>query len=195
MVSWPLLSWTRTLRGMIAMALINLISLGAFGYLAYEARQARISRETAEAQTAADIAEWMATDLYASTAVEVFIGPTMETTRIVETPLFDGPRVLSSFRGEWLIKLVDVEAGVLLCTMPPAGPRSSSYVVGDARVIDMTWAAYTGGDGTCFAEMKPGRTYVLRTFRQATKIINEHAVYRAFDPVRSAPFVFPGAGD
>jgi hypothetical protein len=191
-VNWPVLSWTRTVPGLIAMALINLISLGAFGYLAYEARQARISEAAAEAETSASIAEWMATDLYAPTSVEVVIGPTMETTRIVETPLFDGPRVRAAFDGQFIVKLIDLDAGALVCTMPAKGWKSNPYDLEGPRSLDMTWAAYTGDDGRCFAEMKPGVTYATRTFRQATKIIDGHTVRRPLDPIRSTPFVFGG---
>lgn len=185
MVNWRMLSWTRTVPGLIAMALINLISLGAFGYLAYEARQARISE-------AASIAEWMAADLYAPTSIEVIIGQAMETTRVIETPVLDGPRVRAAFDGQFIVKLIDIDAGALVCTMPAKGWKSNPYDPEGARSLDMTWAAYTGDDGRCFAEMGPGRTYAIRTFRQATKIIDGHAVRRLLDPVRSASFVFGG---
>ena len=185
MVNWRMLSWTRTVPGLIAMALINLISLGAFGYLAYEARQASLSE-------AASIAEWMAADLYAPTSIEVIIGQAMETTRVIETPVLDGPRVRTAFDGQFIVKLIDIDAGALVCTMPAKGWKSNPYVTDGPRSLNMTWAAYTGDDGRCFAEMKPGVTYATRTFRQATKIIDGHAVRRLLDPVQSAPFVFGG---
>ena len=190
MVRWRMLSWTRTVPGLIAMALINLISLGAFGYLAYEARQARISEAAAEAETSAKIAEWMAADLYAPTSIEVIIGQTMETTRVIETPVLDGPRVRAQFDGQFIVKLIDLDAGALVCTMPAKGWTSNPYDPEGPQSLDMTWASYTGDDGRCFAEMGPGRTYATSTFRQATKIIDGHAVRRLLDPVRSEPFVF-----
>ena len=192
MVNWRMLSWTRTVPGLIAMALINLISLGAFGYLAYEARQARISEAAAEAETSASIAEWMATDLYAPTEINVVIGSTMETTRVIEAPLLEGPRVRSRFNGEFVVKLVDLDANALVCTMPANGWQSHPYDPEGALKLDMTWAAYTGDDRRCFDEMKPGRAYAISTFRQATAITDDHPVLRLLDPVRSAPFVFGG---
>jgi hypothetical protein len=170
---------------MCFMAMINIISLAAMGAYLYEQRSDRL-------ENAAAVTTWMATPLYAPTELTVIIGPTMASTRIIEGPLFAGPRVLSDFPGRWVTRLRHVATDALVCTMPQTGPRDAAYTTAAPMRFSTTWADYTGGDGRCFAQMQPCQTYDLTTIREAFKIIDGQRYQRFLPAVRSKPFTFPG---
>ena len=179
-----ILGWTRTGRGMCAMALFNVITAISILALAIEWRNDRIEAEAA-------LVEWHAAALYAPTELTVYIGPTMASTRVVEGAPFNGPRVLDDFPGRWITRLRHVSTDALLCTMPQTGPRFASYTASSPLRLDATWADYTGDDGRCFARMQPGEKYDLTTVREAFTIINGERHQRFLEPVQSKPFTFP----
>lgn len=180
-----LIEWTRTGRGMAAMALLNIASVIALGAYLWEQRSDRLEAE-------AELAAWMEAPLYAPTKVTVHIGPTMETTRVVEEPLLDGPRILADFPGMWTVRLRRIDRDTMICTMPQTGPRPAPYTTTAPLRYNPTWAEYTGDDGTCFAQMQPGEEYDITTVRAAFTTIDGERHGRFLDPVQSAPFTFPG---
>lgn len=184
MVTGSFIEWTRTGRGMLAMALVNLVSLAALFAVIYEWRQDRLDDEAA-------LTEWRSAVLYAPTELVVHIGPTMARTRIVEAPLFDGPRILADFPGRWITRLRHVATDALLCTMPQTGPRDAPYTHDVPRIFDTDWAEYTGDDGSCFGQMRPGEEYDLATVREAVTVIDGERYQRFLEPVQSKPFVAP----
>ena len=184
MVGVRFIKWTKTARGMCAMAIFNIVSVALLGAYLWEQRAGRIEAETA-------LAEWASATLYAPTELTVHIGPTMNETRIVESPLFDGPRILADFPGRWITRLRHVATDALLCTMPQTGPRDAPYTHDVPRIFDTDWAEYTGDDGSCFGQMRPGEEYDLATVREAVTVIDGERYQRFLEPVQSKPFVAP----
>lgn len=185
MVASRFIEWTRTGLGMCAMVLINLLSVAALGAYLWEQRNDRIEAATA-------LAEWTSATLYAPTELTVYIGPTMNSTRIVESPLFDGPRILEDFPGRWVTRLRHTSTDTLVCTMPQTGPRFGSYTARAPMRFDATWPEYTGDNGACFRRMQPGEQYDLTTVREAFTVIDGERHQRFLEPVQSKPFTFPG---
>ncbi len=181
-----LIEWTRTGRGMASMALLNIVSVIALGAYLWEQRSDRLEAD-------AELAAWMAAPLYAPTELTVHIGPTMESTRVVEGPLFDGPRILADFPGRWITRLRHVATDALICTMPQTGPRDAAYTTSVPIRFHSTWADYTGDNGACFSQMVPGEQYDLTTQRAAFIIIDGERHGRFLEPVQSRPFTFPGS--
>jgi hypothetical protein len=177
--------WSKTLAGMWTMVAINIVSLVAVGYFIHEARSSRLDVE-------AKVAAWQSAEIYAPTLITVTPGPTMDTTMILESPSFDGGRILEDFPGEWIVRLRYVATDTLLCTMPQTGPQAAPYTTDSARDLEMSWRQYTNDDGSCFARMRPGQEYDLTTVREAYREINGVRVSRFLAPVRSLPFIFPG---
>jgi hypothetical protein len=175
----------KTWRVMACMAIFNVLTVALIGAYFWEQRSDRLETEAA-------VAEWHATALYAPTELTVHIGPTMETTRIVEGPLFEGPRVLSDFPGRWITRLRHVATDALVCTMPQTGPREAGYTRQAPMHFAATWVDYTNDDGRCFAQMRAGEEYDLTTVREAFVIIDGERHQRFLDPVQSAPFTFVG---
>jgi hypothetical protein len=195
MVTGSFIEWTRTGRGMLAMAMINLVSLAALFAVIYEWRQDRLDGEARDEATRVQIQQWMAQDIYAPTALEVRIGPTMAQTWVTEKPLLDGARIRASFGGTWVTRLRDATTDSLLCTMPQTGPRWSPYQDSAPRHLSMSWQDYTGDYGSCFAQMQPCGRYDLTTIRQAETVIDGIEVKRLLPNVQSEPFVFPCGGE
>lgn len=179
-----LIEWTRTGRGMAAMAVVNIVSIIALGAYYWEQRSDRLEAE-------AELAAWMTADIYAPTELRVHIGPTMASTYVIEEPVFDGGRVLADFPGRWSTRLKHVETNSLVCTMPALGPRDAPYTHDAPRIFDTDWADYTGDDGRCFGKMRAGEQYDLTTVREAFKIIDGKVYQRFLNPVQSPPFTFP----
>ena len=181
--------WTKTPRGMFVMLsiIIALWGLTIWGWLDHRADR-KVEQTRAEA-IEADRRAWLTAELYAPTSIRVQIGPTPETTRVIETPDFAGPRIPADFIGRWIVRLRHIGRDVLLCTMPQTGPRDASYTADSARELYMTWAEYTQDDGSCFAQMQPGEQYDLTTIREALTVIEGQTMRRFLPPVRSAPFV------
>jgi hypothetical protein len=183
--------WTKTPIGLMVMLSIIFVMWGATGWAWLDYRATRQQEQSRVERIEAERREWLAMEIYAPTALKVRIGATPQTTLVVESPDFEGPRVLADFPGQWVVRLRHVATDALLCTMPATGPRYAPYRTDSAQVLDMTWAQYTGDDGSCFARMEPGETYDLTTIREATRVIGGQAIRRFLEPVRSEPFVGP----
>lgn len=174
----------KTWRVMCIMAAFNIVSVVALGAYFWEQRSDRLEAE-------AELAAWMTATLYAPTELTVHIGPTMESTRVVETALLNGPRVLEDFPGRWITRLRHVATDALICTMPQTGPRDAAYTTDVPLSFHSTWADYTGDNGACFQQMVPGEQYDLTTQRAAFIIIDGERHGRFLEPVQSKPFTFP----
>ena len=184
--------WSRTRAGMLAMMAFNIFTVAVIGYVIYEWRAERHAAERIAQQYEVQRLEWLASTLYQATEIEVMPGSDMETTRVVERPVFDGDRVVEAFSGQWVVRLRHVATDALLCTMPATGPGSANYTPAAPRMLYMTWQAYTGDDGSCWARIRPGEEYDLTVERLAETNIGGKHLVRRLPPVSSAPFAVPG---
>lgn len=91
---------------------------------------------------------------------------TVITDEGVPTKVTETRDIVTDFDGTWRVRVVNLDRGEIVCTLPQVGPRMEAYRITETPAYAPSWREYTGDDGECIKDMleSPG-TYQLRTQR------------------------------